>query len=597
MFLARGAARLAGVHGVLPGRRVVLVGRGSEVAEHAETLRSAGAEVTAVDGSAVAARGRRALTAVDVKHGETHRRLACDALVLGLGFIPRDGLARQAIGLPVVSAGDAAVPGSSLADAEASGRRAGLAEIGEHPVPPLPSPPRRGTVCLCEDVTVDELEQAWDEGFRSTEIIKRYTTTTMGPCQGAMCHAHLRAFVRSRADARGPADASTTARPPTRGITLEQVAAGVRHEVHQETALHQRHLELGATMEPAGAWRRPRRYGDFLDEYWAVRRATSIMDVGTLGKFLVAGSDATEFLELLYPCRIRDLEPGRFRYALLLGEHGFVVDDGIVCALENGRWYVTFTSAGAAAAEATLRDWIETWDLDVRLVDMTAVWGAINVAGPRSRELLQRLSPQQLDNQSFPYLRHREITVAGVECRAIRLGFVGELSYELHHPSSKSVELWDVLLEAGADLGIKPHGLDALRLLRLEKGHIIVGQDTDFDATPAKLNMVAATKLDKPHFVGKRGIERAAQHSLERKLIAVWFDGDAPPEGAALRVGARYVGYLSSAGYSPVLERGVGLGWVLKVGGAFPTRVETDGAVGTVVDHPFYDPEGVLLRG
>jgi sarcosine oxidase subunit alpha len=596
VWLARGATRLAGVHGVLPGRRVVLVGTSSELEEHAKALRSAGAEVTAVDTTAIAACGRRAVKAVDVKEGETHRRLACDALVLALGFVPRDGLARQAAGLPVVSAGDAASPGSSLADAEATGRRAGLGEIVEHAGLALPSPPGRGTVCLCEDVTVDELEQAWEEGFRSTEIIKRYTTATMGPCQGAICHGHLRAFVGSRAGASGPADAPTTARPPTRGITLEQVAAGVRDEVHQETALHQRHLELGATMEPAGAWRRPKGYGDFLDEYWAVRRATSVMDVGTLGKFLVAGSDAAAFLERIYPCNIRDLEPGRFRYALLLGEHGFVVDDGIVCALENGRWYVTFTSSGAAAAEATLRDWIETWGLDVRLVDLTAVWGAINVAGPRSRELLQRLSSQQLDNESFPYLRHREITVAGVECRAIRLGFVGELSYELHHPSSKSVELWDVLLEAGADLGIKPHGLDALRLLRLEKGHIIVGQDTDFDATPAKLNMPGATKLDKPHFVGKRGVERAAAHSMERKLIAVSFEGQVPPEGAALRVGARYVGYLSSAGYSPVLERGVGLGWVIRVNGAFPTRVEADGAVGTVVEQPFYDPEGVLLR-
>ena len=597
VWLARGAARLAGVHGILPGRRVVLVGTSSEVDQHAEALRSAGAEVTAVGLSAIAARGRRAVEAVDVTDGDTHRRLDCDALVLALGLVPRNGLLRQAAELPVVSAGDVASPGSTLADAEASGRSAGSGKAVEHAEHALPSPPRRGTVCLCEDVTVDELEQAWKEGFRSTEIMKRYTTATMGPCQGAMCHGHLRAFVGSRAaGTSGPAGGPTTARPPTRGITLEQVAAGVRDEVHQETALHQRHLELGATMEPAGTWRRPKRYGDFLDEYWAVRRATSVMDVGTLGKFLVAGSDATEFLERLYPCNIRDLEPGRLRYALLLGEHGFVVDDGIVCALESERWYVTFTSSGAAVAEATLRDWIETWDLDVRLVDLTAVWGAINVAGPRSRELLQRLSSQRLDNESFPYLRHREITVAGVECRAIRLGFVGELSYELHHPSSRSVELWDALLEAGADLGIKPHGLDALRLLRLEKGHIIVGQDTDFDATPAKLNMPGAARLDKPHFVGKRGVERAAAHSMERKLIAVWFDGQAPPEGAALRVGTRYIGYLSSAGYSPVLQRGVGLGWVLRVDGAFPTRVETDGAVGTVVDHPFYDPEGVLLR-
>lgn len=592
VWLGRGAARLAGVHGVRPARRAVVVGASAEAEQHAETLRAAGVEVLRVEGTVEAAHGRRGVTAVVIGG----RRYECDALVLSLGLVARDGLARQAAGLPVTLAGDAAVPGCSLEEAEADGCSAGLGAAVTHPEAQPPKPPRAGTVCLCEDVGVDELEHAWHEGFRSAEILKRYTTATMGPCQGAMCKAHLRAFVAARDGATGPASEPTTARPPARGITLEQVAAGVRDEVHQRTALHERHLELGATMEPAGPWRRPKRYGDMLDEYWAVRRAVSVMDVGTLGKFLVAGPHALEFLERLYPCHVSDLKPGRFRYALLLGEHGFVVDDGIVCALGGGRWYLTFTSSGAATAEATLRDWAETWGLEVHVVDLTAAWGAINVAGPRSRELLQRLSGDALDNDSFPYLRHREITVAGVPCRAIRLGFVGELSYELHHPSSLSVPLWDALLEAGADLGVKPHGLDALRLLRLEKGHVIVGQDTDFDATPAKLNMGWAVKLEKPAFVGKKGIERANAHEPLRRLVAVSFEGEAPPEGAALRAGGRYVGHLSSSAYSPVLKRGIGLGWITRVDGSFPTRVETDGAVGTVVEHAFYDPEGARLR-
>jgi sarcosine oxidase subunit alpha len=592
VWLGRGAARLAGVHGIALGRRVVVVGRGAEAEHHAETLRAAGSEVTLLHGTVAEARGRGAVSSATVDG----RRHDCDALVLSLGLTARDSLARQATGLPVALAGDAAAPGSSLDEAEASGRRAGLTEPIAAAEAPLPAAPRAGMVCLCEDVGVDELEHAWDEGFRSAEILKRYTTATMGPCQGAMCHRHLRAFVASRDGATGTTDAPTTARPPTRGITLEQAAAGVRDEVHQRTALHERHLELGATMEPAGAWRRPQRYGELLDEYWAVRRAVSVMDVGTLGKFLVAGPDALEFLERLYPCHVGDIEPGRFRYALLLGEHGFVVDDGIVCALEGSRWYITFTSSGASTAEATLRDWVETWGLEVHLADLTAAWGAINVAGPRARELLQRLSADPLDNDSFPYLRHREITAAGVPCRAIRLGFVGELSYELHHPSAFSVTLWDALLEAGSDLGIRPHGLDALRLLRLEKGHVIVGQDTDFDATPAKLNMAWAAKLDKPTFVGKKGVERANGHQPLRKLVSVSFEGQTPPEGAALRFGGTYVGYLTSSAYSPALERGVGLGWITRVDGSFPDRVETDGAVGTVVDHAFYDPDGARLR-
>jgi sarcosine oxidase subunit alpha len=597
VWLGRGAALLAGHHGVLPGRRVVLVGRTPEATRHADTLRAAGAEVAMIDGEIVEARGRKSVRGVVINRGGAREELPCDALVLSLGLVPRDGLALQATGLPVVTVGDAASPGLDRAQAQEQGRRAGMgAGIAAETSMELPPSPRGGIVCLCEDVGVDELEQAWHEGFRSTEILKRYTTATMGPCQGAMCQRHLRAFIASRPDATGPASGPTTARPPVRGITLEQAAAGVRDEVHQRTALHDRHLKLGATMEPTGAWRRPKHYGDALGEYWAVRRGVSVMDVGTLGKFLIAGPDATDFLERLYPCRIRNLSADRLRYALLLGEHGFVIDDGVVCALEQGRWYVTFTSAGAATVEATLKDWAETWRHQVHIVDLTAAWGAINVAGPRSRELLQRLSPDTIDNQAFPYLHHRDITVAGVPCRAIRLGFVGELSYELHHPSDQSEKLWDALLEAGHDLEIRPHGLDALRVLRLEKGHIIVGQDTDFDSTPAKLNMGWAVRLEKPWFLGKRGIERANAHDPLRHLVAVSFPGRAPREGAPLHAAGRVVGYLSSSAWSPVLGCGVSLGWVSRLNGSFPTELESDGVVGSTVEQPFYDPKGERLR-
>ena len=228
------------------------------------------------------------------------------------------------------------------------------------------------------------MERAWDEGFRSTEILKRYTTATMGPCQGMLCHCHLRSFVAARSGATGPASGPTTARPPTRGLTLEEAAAGVCDDIqlHQRTALDGRHLELGVTMEPTAPWRRPRHYGDPAAEYWAVRHGVSVMDVGTLGKFLVGGREATAFLEKLYPCNVADIAPGRIRYALLLGEHGFVIDDGIICSLDGGRWYVTFTSAGATTVEATLKDWADAWRHDVHIVDLTAGWGAINVAGP-----------------------------------------------------------------------------------------------------------------------------------------------------------------------------------------------------------------------
>jgi sarcosine oxidase subunit alpha len=350
-------------------------------------------------------------------------------------------------------------------------------------------------------------------------------------------------------------------------------------------------------MERLGAWVRPTSYGDPSDEYAAVRDRVSVMDVGTLGKFLVGGPDAAEFLEQLYPCRVRDLEIGRARYALLLNEEGHVTDDGMICALEGGRFYLTFTSGGSEHAESWMRHWIEQLDLSVHLINETSARGAINLAGPRARTLLSVLTTDAIDRESFPYMRVRHLDVAGVPCLVIRLGFVGELSYELHHPSGSSTVLWDSLLEAGAGEGIAPHGLDALRLLRLEKGHVIIGQDTDVDSGPRNLGLDFAVKLDKPSFVGRTGVLRNLDTPLRQRLALLRFDDGVPLEGAALFQADQPVGHITSARRSPALGVGVALGWLRGTNGSFPDVVRcSDGEVGRVVSRAFYDPDGVRLR-
>ncbi|MBI4421821.1 MAG: (2Fe-2S)-binding protein [Gemmatimonadetes bacterium] len=615
VWLGRGAARLAGVHGDLPGRTIVFAGETPESITHLAALVAAGARVRAAvvpqrlvaklpavervvpGGRVVVARGAKRVRAVVVESPRGREAFRCDAVVLSLGLEPRDGLLRQAPpGAAVVGAGEAVRPGLTLPEAEDSGRRAAVGRP-DVPVPSeLPAWPAGGFVCLCEDVMARDLEDAWTEGYQSTEILKRYTTATMGPCQGALCQAHLRSFARAQGGT-GWTSGPTTARPPIRPIRLEDAAAGLGHLLDMRTALHQRHVAAGAHLELAGPWSRPQTYGDTLAEYWAVRRGVSVMDVGTLGKFLVAGRDAVEFLERLYPCHVRDIAEGRLRYALLLNEAGYLLDDGLIGSLGSAGFYLTFTSSGAEGIESWLLDWVETWKLKVHVVNQTAALGAINVAGPRARELVQRLTSDPIDNQSFPYARHREVTVAGVRCRALRVGFVGELSIELHHSRSESVRLWDALLEAGRDLGVRPHGLDALRLLRLEKGHILIGQDTDFDTTPAKLGLDFAVRLDKPYFVGKPALARISKIPFDQRLVAVAFEGPAAPfEGAVLTVAGHHVGHLTSARFSPVLGHGVGLGWVRRHEGEFPTAVQVEGVRGKVVQGAFYDPRGVKLR-
>ena len=636
VWLARGAARLAGVHGVAPGRSAVVVADTAEAAEHVATLRRVGVTIRAllvpaslaalmpadlemvVDGSVIGAKGgggkRLRSVVINGPGGRGRRTILCDALIVAAPLVPRDGLLRQAIDVAgsalVAGAGDVAEPGCTIERAMASGARAGR----RVPTPSRPSAglataaPRDGIMCLCEDVGVDELVMAWREGFRWTELLKRYTTATMGPCQGQLCHEHLRAFAIAHTSpgppmAPTPMVAATTARPPARPITIEEAAAGVDQVVEQRTALHDRHVGRGARMEWAGAWKRPAAYGDVATEYWAVRRGVGIMDVGTLGKYRICGPDAAEFLDRLYPVDIRNIRVGKTRYGMLLNEAGYIFDDGLIAALEPHDYFVTVTSGGADAAEAWMRDWAETWRMRVHIINLTAVLGAINVAGPRARDLLTPLTRESIDGPAFPYSGNRRLSVAGIPCIALRAGFTGELSFELHHARSRSVELWDTLLSAGAALDVMPHGLDALKLLRLEKRHIIINQDTDFDTTPAKAGLDGLVKRAKPYFVGRAALRRLAACPADRRLLPLRFVGDqAPDEGAQLLADDQYVGYLTSSRYSPVLEHSVALGWVAtdRTGETEITALSRGGrrTTGAIVagSGAFYDPMGERLR-
>jgi len=307
----------------------------------------------------------------------------------------------------------------------------------------------------------------------------------------------------------------------------------------------------------------------------------------------LSGPGSVDLLEWLYPCRVADLKPGRIRYALMLDERGYVIEDGLICRDDQNRFTLTFTSAGASFAEMWVRDWAESLGLDVRTLDRTMALGAINVTGPRSRELLARLG---LDAPPS-YMTHTLATIDGVRCRVFRLSFTGELSFELHHPAEDSVKLWRALLEAGGDLGIKPHGLDALFNLRLEKGHVIVGMDTEFDSTPRRLGMEWAVKMDKPDFVGREALVRTNAIALDKKLIGFEMASDAPFEGDVIWQDGRPIGQVTSSRYSRVLGKTVMLGWVKVEQDRVPEQVEIDGRLATPARVPFYDPEGIRARG
>ncbi len=290
-------------------------------------------------------------------------------------------------------------------------------------------------VCVCEDVTTKDVKRAIAEGFDSIELAKRYTTVTMGPCQGKLCQLPSIRLYAQEVRAYENDLGTTTARPPWAPVELG-LLAGRHFEPARRTALHFRHEEAGARMQWAGPWKRPYAYSERPeDEVRAVHESLGVIDVSTLGKILVEGPEAAALLERLYPNRFADLRPGRIRYGVLTSDGGRIMDDGTVARLSESLYYVTTTSTGADSVTAWFEWWNAVWGYDAEIVNVTGALTAVNLAGPQAREVLQRLTEDEVADEDLKYLDARQIEVAGIPCLALRIGFVGELGYELHFPS------------------------------------------------------------------------------------------------------------------------------------------------------------------
>jgi sarcosine oxidase subunit alpha len=601
VMLPDGVRRLIRDFALKPGERAVVLGGDDRALAVVDDLEHAGVDVVAKvdlrehDPSKLSAEGRsgrlRSVTVDGVRH-------ECDLLIASGAPQPAYSLLSQA-GARIAYDPDRGVfvPTELPQGVEAVGRVTG--EVGTV-TPARACYGGEGFVCICEDVAVKDLKRALAEGFDSIELAKRYTTVTMGPCQGRLCHLpSIRIYAREQGMDEA-AIGTTTARPPWAPVTLG-LLAGRTHEPAKLTAIHHRHEELGATIMWTGAWRRPHSYGDAPAEAQNVHKAVGVIDVSTLGKLLVAGPDAAAFLERLYPNRYGDLKPGRVRYGVLSTDAGRIMDDGTIARLGDERFYVTTTSTGAEAVVGWFEWWNAVWRMNVEIVNLTGAVAAVNVAGPSARELLARVTSADVSNEGFKYLDAHEAHVAGVPCLMLRIGFVGELGYELHFPSPHGEYLWDTLLERGADLGAKPFGLEAQRILRLEKQHIIVGQDTDSESNVLDANMSWIAKLDKDDFVGKWALEHAQERGPRELLVGFEMtNGAVPAEGGQVVRAGRPSGRITSSRWSDELGRAIGLAWLppelAQENAGFEIRVDGRLEPARVRLRPFFDPEGTRLR-
>lgn len=472
------------------------------------------------------------------------------------------------------------------------------------------------------DVTAKDIRLAVREGMRSIEHVKRYTTNGMATDQGKLSNING-LMIASDALAKTPPEVGlTTFRPPYSPTTFGAFIGyhrGDHFEATRKTPIDNWAEQNGAEFEPVAQWRRawyfPKQGEDIhaavRRECKATRSSLGIFDASTLGKIEVSGPDAVEFLNRMYTNPWTKLKPGRCRYGLLLGEDGYIRDDGIIGRLTEDKFHVTTTTGGAPSVLNMMEDYLQTeWpDLRVWLTSTTEQWAVVALNGPNARNVLEPFVDIDLSDEALPHMSVVECTVAGFPARLFRVSFTGELGFEINVPARHGIELWETLFNEGQKYDICPYGTETMHVLRAEKGYIIVGQDTDGTVTPDDAGMSWAIGKAKPDFVGKRSLSRPDIVADGRKQLVGLFTED--PK-TVLEEGAQVIddvnkprpiqalGHVTSSYYSDAAGRSIAL--ALVAGGRdrmgetlyipMPNGTINAKVTGTV----FYDPDGERLK-
>ncbi|MEQ8710955.1 MAG: sarcosine oxidase subunit alpha [Rhodospirillales bacterium] len=485
--------------------------------------------------------------------------------------------------------------------------------------------PRKHFVDFQNDVTAGDLMLAAREGFHSVEHLKRYTTTGMGTDQGKTSNINALAILAREVNNEIPKVGTTTFRPPYTPVSYGSLAGrnvGHLSDPVRKTPMHDWHEGQGAAFEIVGQWLRPWYYpqaGETMQqavnrECLAVRNAVGLLDATTLGKIDIQGPDAAEFLNRIYTNAWKKLGIGRCRYGLMCHEDGMIFDDGVTTRLGENHFIMTTTSGNAAQVLDWLEEYLQTeWpDLKVYCTSVTEQFATISIAGPKSREVLQKLSGDiDLSAEAFPFMSMQAGEIAGAPARIFRISFTGELSYEINVPAFYGRAVWQAVMQAGKAFGITPYGTETMHVLRAEKGFIIVGQETDGTVVPQDLGMDWIVSKQKPDFIGKRSFSRPDTARSDRKqlvgLLTVADGNEVLPEGAQITEAAKGVppvpmlGHVTSSYYSPTLGHSIALALIKdgrsRIGEELHAPLESRAIRVRVVEPVFFDPKGERANG
>ncbi|MGB5985167.1 MAG: glycine cleavage T C-terminal barrel domain-containing protein, partial [Desulfobacterales bacterium] len=472
-----------------------------------------------------------------------------------------------------------------------------------------PTKGRKAFICFDEDTTVKNIRQAMKAGFDVPELIKRYTAAGTGPGQWGIPGHNLPLLVAQEHGEPGMIARPTTLRVPLVPISLAALA-GSAHDMCKRTPLHAQQLKDGGIMRRVGVWQRARYFSDdhtCRAEIENVRTNVGLLDGSTLGKFRIFGPDALQALQRVYVSDMAKIADGKVKYSAMCNEDGCIVDDGVVVKQGENDYYFT-TSTGRAGQTV---EWIryhtryDGWEF--HLVNLTDGLGVINIAGPQARQVLAKVTDADLSSSAFPYAGYREFTVGGeIGVRAMRLGFVGELSFELHVPSSYMAALWGMLAEAGQEFGIRNFGLEAQNVLRMEKGHVIIGSESEQRTTLHDVGLGFLWCSTKPEAktVGAVALQQTEKQPDRLKLVGIRMENpEETPKDGAIIVESKIRGRVCVARYSTSLKTSVGMALVDAPLAAPGTRLEIfeDGCQGQhkiarVVPMPHYDPDGQQMK-
>jgi sarcosine oxidase subunit alpha len=468
---------------------------------------------------------------------------------------------------------------------------------------------RKTFICFDEDTTVKNIKQALEMGFDAAELIKRFTAAGTGPGQGGIPGHNLPLFV-----AQYHADSTVGAKPTTVRAplvpTLIATYAGRNHDMCKRTPLHDSQKKDGGIFRRIGVWRRARYFSrDFTcrDEIENVRNNVGLLDASTLGKFKIWGPDALNALQRVYAGDMSQIADGKIKYSAMCNDDGCIVDDGVVIKRAENEYYFT-TSTGRAGSTVEWFRYHTRYDgWNFNMVNLTDAMGVINLAGPNARRVLQKITDADVSNDAFPFAAYREFAIQNeIPVRSMRLGFVGELSYELHVASSYMETVWDLLVEAGKEFGLRNFGLEAQNVLRLEKGHIIIGAESEIRTTLHDVGLGFLWSRHKPaaKTVGAVALQQTEKQDGRLKLVGFKMENPArAPKDGSIIVEKEIKGYVCTARHSLMLNESVGLALVDASLAQEGRRLqiyedECEGQLlsASVVPTPFYDPEGNRLK-